>query len=74
MASSLRLTEAPEAIGPSSANIAMSEDTYAGTQWQGSSCKASTRRFRKWWPTTYPDSWLLPNGTRYSFVWKLRQV
>ena len=61
--------------GPSSRELfGLSPDTQSGTAWQGSEYKSATRTFTKWWPTTYPGEWKLPNGMRYPFVWRLVTV
>ena len=52
----------------------LSPDTQSGTSWQGSEYKAATRTYTKWWPTTYPGEWKLPNGMRYPFIWRLVTV
>ncbi len=52
----------------------LSGDTYAGSAWQGSQCTAATREFKKWWPSTYPGEWKMPNGMLYPFVWKLKSL
>ena len=60
---------------PSSRELfGLSPDTQSGTAWQGSEYKSATRTFTKWWPTTYPGEWKLPNGMRYPFVWRLITV
>ena len=60
---------------PSSRELfGLSPDTSSGTKWQGSEYKSSTRTFTKWWPTTYPGEWQLPNGMRYPFIWRLITV
>ena len=60
---------------PSSRELfGLSPDTQSGTAWQGSEYKSATRTFTKWWPTTYPGEWKLPNGMRYPFIWRLVTV
>ena len=60
---------------PSSRELfGLSPDTQSGTAWQGSEYKSATRTFTKWWPTTYPGEWKLPNGMRYPFTWRLVTV
>ena len=60
---------------PSSRELfGLSPDTQSGTSWQGSEYKAATRTYTKWWPTTYPGEWKLPNGMRYPFIWRLVTV
>ena len=60
---------------PSSRELfGLSPDTQSGTSWQGSEYKSATRTFTKWWPTTYPGEWKLPNGMRYPFIWRLVTV
>ena len=60
---------------PSSRELfGLSPDTQSGTAWQGSEYKSATRTFTKWWPTTYPGEWKLPNGMRYPLIWRLVTV
>ena len=49
-------------------------NSAGGTEWQGCGYVAATKTYRKWWPTSYPGQWRLPNGMLYPFMWHCLSV